>query len=214
MKKTKVIIADDHPVVIQGISKLYSDTSDFDIIGQFSNGSSLLQSPLLSQSQLLLIDLNMPQTDGLEAIGRIRNNYPTLKIVILTSYHSPQLVEQCKSMAQGYLVKSEDLRTMVERVRLILNGATVFPDFEKNEYQSDDTFSYFDDFMKKYNLTKREVEIIKMICADKTTNEIAEKLHISAFTVQTHRRNFLKKLHLDGSNITLYKFANENGLLP
>lgn len=214
MKKTKVIIADDHPVVIQGISKLYSDTSDFDIIGQFSNGSSLLQSPLLSQSQLLLIDLNMTQTDGLEAIGRIRNNYPTLKIVILTSYHSPQLVEQCKSMAQGYLVKSEDLRTMVERVRLILNGATVFPDFEKNEYQSDDTFSYFDDFMKKYNLTKREVEIIKMICADKTTNEIAEKLHISAFTVQTHRRNFLKKLHLDGSNITLYKFANENGLLP
>src|SRR5690606_34845152 len=206
--KTRVIIADDHPVVIQGIRDALEKSDRFDVVAEFADGKSLLQSALLTRADLLLLDLNMPGMDGLQTLDRLKKSHLPLKIIVLTSYVSSQLADQCREAgAQGYLIKTEDLHRLLDRIYHILNGELVFPDFSCPEQQGGSDFSYFDEFLKKYKLTKREVEIIRMVCNDYNSKEIADKLYLSTFTVQTHRRNIVKKLGLDDSKISLYRFA-------
>src|SRR5690606_10183197 len=138
----------------------------------------------------------------------------SLKIIVLTSYVSAQLADQCREAgAQGYLIKSEDLHRLLDNIEHALSGRLVFPDFSTQESLGGTDFSYFDEFLKKYKLTKREVEIIRMVCNDYNSKEIADKLYLSTFTVQTHRRNIVKKLGLDDSKISLYRFAIDNGVI-
>lgn len=212
--KTRVIIADDHPVVIQGIRDSLEKSGRFDVIAVFAEGKSLLQSSSLMEADLLLLDLNMPGTDGLQTLDRLKKRQLSLKIIVLTSYVSAQLADQCREMgAHGYLIKSEGLHRLLDNIDKTLHGRKVFPDFSSPEQQGEVNFSYFDEFLKKYKLTKREVEIIRMVCNDYNSKEIADKLYLSAFTVQTHRRNIVKKLGLDDSKISLYRFAIDNGVI-
>ncbi len=212
--KTRVIIADDHPVVVQGIKDVLGKHEKFDVVATFNEGRSLLQSPLLAISDVLLLDLNMPNVDGLQSLDQLKKSQLSLKIIIVTSYLSPQLAKQCREAgADGYLVKSEDLYQLVKNIEDVLSGTAVFPDFFHPEPHAENDFSFFDEFLKKYKLTKREVEIIRMVCNDHNSKEIADKLYLSTFTVQTHRRNIIKKLGLDDSKISLYRFAKDNGVI-
>lgn len=214
--KTKVIIADDHPVVIQGIRDLLDRQEGFEVIGYFQEGRSLLQSSLLGDADLLLLDLNMPGQDGLDIMRQIKAMSLRLKVIVITAYRSPQLAERCQEAGvHAYLVKSEDLHSLIEHIRLVLSGESIYPDFTKgsSHEKNEDKFTYFDEFLKKYRLTKREVEIIQMVCQDYSSQQIATRLSISSFTVKTHRRNIVRKLYLDDSKIALYRFAQENGLI-
>src|SRR5690606_4203257 len=164
----------------------------FDVIAVFNEGKSLLQSPFLMQADLLILDLNMPGTDGLQTLDRLMKCQLSLKIIVLTSYVSAQLADQCKEMgAHGYLIKSEGLHRLLDSIDNVLCGRRIFPDFSNPEQQGGTNFSYLDEFLKKYKLTKREVEIIRMVCNDHNSKEIADKLCLSTFTVQTHRRNIV-----------------------
>ncbi|SEL90516.1 response regulator transcription factor [Parapedobacter koreensis] len=212
--KTRVIIADDHPVVIQGIRDILEKNGQFDVIATFNDGKSLLRSPLLAKADVLLLDLNMPAVDGLQTLERLNRTELSCKIIVITSYLSSQLAEQCKQAGvHGYLVKSEDLYLLVKRIQDVLAGESPFPDFSQPDQPMGNDFSYFDEFLKKYKLTKREVEIIRMVCNDYSSKEIADKLYLSTFTIQTHRRNIIKKLGLDDSKISLYRFAMDNGVI-
>ena len=209
----RVIIADDHPVVVQGIKDVLGEHGRFRVTATFSDGRTLLQSPELHTADVLLLDLNMPGMDGLQALEELQRLDLGVKIIVVTTYLSPQLAEQCRAAgASGYLVKSEDLFQLTQMIDDVLEGKQVFPDFsQKSNIEND--FSYFDEFLKKYKLTKREVEIIRLVCEDLHSKEIADKLYLSTFTVQTHRRNIVKKLGLDDSKISLYRFASENGII-
>jgi len=210
----RIIIADDHPVVIQGIKDMLEESGQFDVIATFRNGKSVLQSSMLAGADVLLLDLNMPHTDGLQVLDQLKKLQLPLKVVVITSYHSPQLAIQCKEAgASGYMVKSEDLYRLVSNIQDVMAGESVFPDFSLNQQGSSDGFTYFDEFLKKYRLTKREVEVIRLVCKDYSSREIADQLCLSAFTVKTHRRNIVRKLNLDDSKISLYKFAVENGVI-
>lgn len=212
--KMRVIIADDHPVVVQGIKDVLDKHSGFVVVDTFNDGKSLLQSAMLAKADILLLDLNMPGVDGLQTLDKLKALQLPLKTIVITSYLSPQLAEQCKEAgADGYLVKSEDLYRLVRSILDVMSGKAVFPDFTHTERTSENEFSYFDEFLKKYRLTKREVEIIRMVCNDHSSKEIADKLYLSTFTVQTHRRNIVKKLGLDDSKISLYRFAMDNGIV-
>lgn len=214
MMKKRVIIADDHPVVIQGIKDVFDKSEQFEVIATFNDGKSLMQSDALAAADVLLLDLNMPNVDGLQVLDRLKKSRLSLKIIVITSYLSAQLAEQCREAgADGYLVKSEDLYHLGSSIQHVLAGQTVFPDFAQPEPHATDNFSYFDEFLKRYKLTKREVEIIRMVCSDYSSKEIADQLYLSPFTVQTHRRNIVKKLGLDDSKISLYRFAIDNGVI-
>ncbi len=212
--KIRVLIADDHPIVVQGIQDVLEKSKQFIVLETFNDGKSLLQSPSLAEAEVLLLDLNMPKTDGLQVLQEIKKKDLPLKIIVITSYYSSQLAEQCKEMGvEGYLVKSEELSSLVDNIQSILGGKLVFPDFSLPTPEIENDFSYFDEFLKKYKLTKREVEIIRLVCSDHSSKEIADKLFLSTFTVQTHRRNIVKKLGLDDSRISLYRFAIENAII-
>lgn len=212
--KIRVIIADDHPLIINGITEILEKDERFTIIATYNDGKALMQSTLLPNADVLMLDLNMPGKDGLQVLEEIKAMNLNLHILILTSYFSKQLAEQCQSAgANGYILKSDSLDMLATIIMEVLAGKAVFPDFSENAEETPNDFTYLDKFLKKYNLTKREVEVIQMVCKGYNSNEIADKLFLSSFTVQTHRRNIFRKLNIEGNTIALYKFASAHGLL-
>lgn len=212
---TKIIIADDHPIVRQGIKENLSRENQFEIVSEFEDGASLLQSSELNNVDLIILDLNLPRMDGMEVLKEIKSKNLQTKIIVLTAYKSQKLAEECRELgASAYLVKTQDLSQLNELIIKVVNDEFIYDDFEQLSNEIEDKFSYFDEFLVKYKLTKREVEIIKLISKGYTSPEIAEQLSVSKFTIFTHRKNIFKKLSLDQSNkIGLMNFATENGIV-
>lgn len=210
----QLILADDHPVITQGVKAILENEKNFEIIAEFKDGQSLLQSPLINNADVLLLDLNMPRIDGLQVLEYFKGTGIKLKIIVISAYTSQKLISECyEAGASAYIVKTENLNSLSEIIIQVMNGKKIFPDFH-SEVEPDDKFSYLDNFLIKYKLTKREVEIIKMVCDGKTSSDIAEKLSLSPFTVQTHRKNIFKKLSLDSSNpMAMHDFASKSGLI-
>ena len=202
-KYIKVIIADDHPLIIKGITEILEKYPRFTIVNTYNDGHILMQSTSLPDADVLLLDLNMPGKDGLQVLEEIKAMHLKLHILVLTSYFSKQLAEQCHAAgAKGYILKSNNLDRLSDTILEVLEGKTVMPDFSERAEEDVNDFSYLDDFLKKYNLTKGY-----------SSQEIADKLFLSSFTVQTHRRNIFKKLNIEGNTIALYKFASQHGLV-
>jgi DNA-binding NarL/FixJ family response regulator len=211
--KIKLILADDHPVVLYGIKTHLNSDERFEIIAMVNNGSDLLNLSVLAEADIILLDLNMPGIDGLKALAALKLKEIKAKIIILTNYHSFELIKDCKLQgASGYLVKSDELQNLASAILKVQNGETAFANFDEKEVQ-DSKFSYFDDFLKKYKLTKREVEIIRLVCQNLRTKDIAERLYLSEFTVHTHRKNIMRKLEISDSTVALYEFALKTNLI-
>ncbi|RZL43101.1 MAG: response regulator transcription factor [Pedobacter sp.] len=205
--KVKIILADDHPVVLNGIRAHFATDQRFDIIAVVNNGLELLASDLLAEADIVLLDLNMPGLDGLKTLTELQNRNIAAKIIVLTNYNSAELIKDCKVKgACGYIVKTDELHNLAVNILTVMDGKPVFPNSETKEI-TDDRFTYFDDFLRKYRLTKREVEIIRLVCQNLKTKDIAERLYLSEFTVHTHRKNIMRKLELSDSTVALYEFA-------
>ncbi len=212
--KIRVIIADDHPLIINGITEILQKNERFTIMATYNDGNALMQSTSLPDTDVLLLDLNMPGKDGLQVLEDIRTMNLNVQILVLTSYFSKELANQCQMAgANGYILKSDNLDKLADNILAIIDGQTVFPDFSEKTEEVANDFTYLDEFLKKYNLTKREAEVIQMVCKGYNSKEIADKLFLSSFTVQTHRRNIFRKLNIEGNTIALYKFAAEHGML-
>ena len=211
--KIKLILADDHPVVLHGISAHFSTDDRFEIIAMVNNGIELLNNNRLFDADVILLDLNMPGLDGLNTLDQLKRKEVKAKIIVLTNYHSFELVKDCKLKgASGYIVKSDELQNLGTSILNVMDNRLVFPTFDEKEIP-DIKFSYFDDFLKKYKLTKREVEIIRLVCQNLRTKDIAERLYLSEFTVHTHRKNIMRKLELSDSTVALYEFARKTNLI-
>lgn len=206
----KLIIADDHQLLIEGLISILSELKDLEILAPVNNGIQLINSLTLTPANIVLLDLNMPKLDGIKTLAVLRRDFPDLKVVILTNYDQPQLIEEIKKLgAHGYLLKNSPSYILKDAIAKVLKGELYFDDSVLSE--KDNSPYFIDDFMKKYQLTKREVEIIKMIAKELTSKEIGESLFISEFTVSTHRRNIMKKLN--SKNVAgLLKFARQHGL--
>lgn len=209
----KLILADDHPIVVQGIIAHFKTDDRFEIIGTASNGFELLGMGNLKEADVILLDLNMPGLDGLKTLDNLRSKKIEAKIIVLTNYNSQELVKDCKLKgASGYIVKADELQNLGSNIFKVANGEQVFPVLNENEV-TNNQFSYFDDFLKKYKLTKREVEIIRLVCQNLRTKDIAERLYLSEFTIHTHRKNIMRKLELSDSTVALYEFALKTNLI-
>ncbi|MCG2418718.1 response regulator transcription factor [Aequorivita sp. F47161] len=210
----RVIIADDHPLIVNGITDILNKDDRFAIMATYNDGSSLMQATFLPDADVLLLDLNMPGKDGLQVLEEIKSMNLKVHILVLTSYFSKELAEQCQAVgARGYILKSNNLDRLIENILEVIEGGSVFPDFSKKTEEDPSEFTFMDEFLKKYNLTKRETEVIQMVCKGYNSKEIADQLYLSSFTVQTHRRNIFRKLNIEGNTIALYKFASAHGLL-
>src|ERR1700722_15340365 len=208
----RIIIADDHPLLVDGLRRVLEEMNDVEVMEPVGNGRQLLVRLRESPVDMVLLDLQMPQLDGLETLRILQKEFPRLKVVIFTNYNQQKLLREARNLgASGYLSKNCTSQELKEAVRTVEEGGTWFP--KESPSAADDSPSVFvNDFMKKYQITQREVEIIRKIALGYTTKEIGEQLYVSEFTVNAHRRNICRKLDIY-TPVGLVNFAKEHGLV-
>lgn len=200
----KIMLADDHPLFIEGITLLLKREADFDLCGIANNGREVLDMLPVYKPNLILLDINMPKMNGLETIKYIKQSYPNIKIVVLSGYIDNAIIKEAKERgANGYLLKSCQKESLIQTIRLVYSGAS----FSTPNHDHAETSNFNDTFILPFNLTKREREIIQYIKQILTNQQIADILHLSVYTIETHRKNIMHKLNSPGA---MMKFIVEH----
>ncbi|WP_439506990.1 response regulator [Sediminibacterium sp.] len=207
-KKIQIMIADDHPLFVEGLKMILSSNNLLQIAGIANDGKQLLY--LLTQQpniDLILLDVNMPHLNGLDTIKYIKQSFGGSKVLMISAYSDEKVVDQAKKAgADGYILKNSSKDELMKAIVDVVNGKTHFD--LQNEPNQDDAFKKMDIFLRKYNLTKREKEILLYLKQTYTNQQIADKLFLSVYTVETHRKNIMQKLQLN-SPAALVKFLVE-----
>lgn len=197
----RVVIADDHELFISGLSSIFNQDNDIEVVDTVSNGSQLAK--ILAKHRaidLILLDLNMPLVNGINFLKSYPKADTRPKVLVLSFYKDEKLINKAiQEGADGYLSKDADASLLVQTMWDIVRGDYVF---SKEAILGDQQGykSLKDDFIRQNRLSGRELEIIQEVKAGLNSAEIATKLSISEFTVNTHRRNILKKM--DARNFT------------
>ena len=210
---TNVLIVDDHQIVIDGLKLLLSNIPDIKIIGTANSGSEALGFLEHNAVELVLLDLYMPEMNGIEVCESMIQKFPDLKILALTTANETSLIRKMFSVgAKGYLMKNTDINELIEAIDTVMNGDTFF-----GAEVSKSILSEMSGKPKKSSdsipkLSRREKQILQLIIDEMTTAEIADKLFITFGTVETHRRNIMNKL---GARNTagMVRITMENDLL-
>lgn len=207
----KIVLVDDHKLFIDGLYSLLATQPDFEVVGQASNGKEALHLLNKQLPDVMIMDLNMPIMDGEAASEKIAQLYPSIKILVLSMYNTITLSSRLKRLGiKGYLPKDTDSELLFSVIRELSIGNCRFEPTE-NAIVDENQFTSADVFLKKQKLTRREVEILKLICQNLSSKEIANKLCISLFTVDTHRKNMMQKLNIDQKTGLVY-FAMKHNL--
>jgi DNA-binding NarL/FixJ family response regulator len=206
--KKKVILVDDHKLFRNGLKFILSDLPELDIVGEASNGKEFLEILKYIMPDLVLMDISMPEMNGVEASTKALEKYPDLNIMILTMFSDEQYYNTFIEIGvKGFVLKECDNSELITAVKTILNGGTYFSQelllkLIRNKNHSEEVIQ----------LTKREKEVLTLICKGCSNNQISDELHISQRTVERHRANLLMKTESNNS-ISLVIFAIKNGLV-
>lgn len=209
MDTIKIIIADDHTLFISGLQLLLNDQDWIEVIDIANDGKELLDMLPKAHPDLILLDINMPVLNGLDTARYIKQTYPFIKLIMLSTYNEEHLIDKAKQTGvNGYLLKNSSKDELLQTISMVMNNQTSFPYLQPKE---ENIFDKQDNFLKQFNLTKRETEIILLLKNNFTNQQIADKLFLSIYTVETHRKNIMQKLGLK-SPAALMKFIIENNL--
>jgi DNA-binding NarL/FixJ family response regulator len=211
MSIKKIFICEDHTIVLDGLKLLLNQHSDFQLIGNATTGIDLLNGLKKVKPDILILDLNLPDIDGLTLLKKIRSTDNDLLIIILTMYNDEYLIEQTRSAgANGYLLKNVGNDELLHVLKTISKETFYISDSLKSN--SDKKKLFNDQFVNKMKLTDREIEILRMLAKGNSSADIAAVLHLSTHTVNTHRKNILRKLDMS-STVELVRFVHDNKLL-
>ena len=216
MEDYRVMLAEDHDLVRQGIKKLLSEVPYIEVIGEASDGSELLEMLKKSTPDLVILDILMPHLNGIETAVKIKDNFPQIKILFLTMYGEREYMYQAISTgAEGYLLKSDVAGELENAITTIMRGNHyISPLLYKNLNLADLLFRNAEMIVAKKlaesSISPREREIIKLISEGNTSRQIGEKLFISERTVHRHRANIMKKLGLKRT-IEVVKYGIDMG---
>lgn len=209
--KTKIFIADDHKLVLDGLSFIVKSHSEFELVGTGENGKEALRFLENLKIDILMTDLDMPEMNGQELTKEVKKLYPQVKVLVLTMHDEKGVIKNLMNLgADGYILKNSDQNEMIRALETIRSGKKYFSsdvamalNSEKEDSQSKSELIH--------DFTERELEIIKLLANGLSNKEIGTELFISHRTVDTHRTNIMKKL--DVHNIAgLIRFALKNGL--
>lgn len=193
-EKLSVIIADDHTLFINGLSMLLQNEPDIEIMAIAANGKEVLGLLHSHTPTLVLLDINMPGINGFEVLKRIKAYHPKIKVVMLSTYNEQHLIDKAKATgADGYLFKNAEKEELLKVMRQVAQGQQCFP-YKPPVVNS--SFDETDPFLKQFQLTKRETELLQFIKQNYTNQQMADHLHLSIYTVETHRKNIMQKLNL------------------
>lgn len=210
MKKVKVIIADDHQIVIDGLKSLLVQEENIEVVGQALNGKEVLTILEKKEVDIVVLDIEMPLLSGIETTKIIKEKYPNIKVLILSMYNTEKFVHNVIEIgADGYILKNKGKEELVLAIKYISEGDEFFGrEVEKTFRMSQKKKN---DEAKNVKLTKREIDVLKLIAIGNTTPIISEKLFIAHSTVETHRRNLIEKTAVEGGSKGLVRYALENG---
>jgi DNA-binding NarL/FixJ family response regulator len=203
----KVIIADDHPIVRQGLRQVIEREPDLEVIGEADQGRAALEKILELKPDVAVLDVDMPQLDGLEILRILRERGMNGAVIILTVHREEAFFNRAVQLgAQGYLLKDSAIADIVHGIRAVASGqnyvSTLLTSylFKQKRGASPANISALE------QLTPAERQVLKLIAEYKTNHQIADELSVSPLTIKTHRRNISLKLGLEGKH-TLMKFA-------
>lgn len=220
----RLLIADDHQIFIEGLKHVLSrqESIKCTVLGQAGSGSGILK--LLDQQEidLLLVDISLPDMDGLEVITKAKSLGYTFRIITMSMYNEPKIVKAAfRAGTDGYLLKSSPVSELVQGIKTVMAGDTYMsvglsltqPNGMNSRFIHNEKLSasYDDRIVKKFNLTKRELEVLRLVSQAKSNKEIAGDLYISDQTVSVHRKNIMRKMGV-GNTASLIKIAFENNL--
>lgn len=216
-KTIKIYLADDHQVLIDGMKAVLRTNANFEIAGFSVNGTNLIENVIKSGADILIMDINMPEKDGLDVMKELQGREFLFKVIILSSYDELKLIKEVMNLgASGYLTKQCAGENIVEAINVVFSGEEYFCQTVREKI-----FNSFAQKNPKINsngantnlsLTGRELEILKLISLEYSGKEISEELFISTHTVESHRKNLIKKLHVKNT-IGLVKYAILNNLI-
>lgn len=190
----RVAIADDHSLVRQGLRRYLETAEGIEVVGEASNGRELLDVIEETDPQIALVDIRMPEMDGLEAARAIRDRFPQVGVIMLSAYDDRQfVVEAVRAGARGYVLKARDAEHLIQTVRLVATGNMVI-DPQLVVALAEELSDAKERDRKADTLTAREIEVLQLLAFGHTNRNIAEKLFISPDTVKTHLEHIFAKL--------------------
>ena len=202
----QIILADDHALVRDGIRALLDDEEDLHVIGEVSNGREAMQMVIEKQPDILIIDIRMPKMDGIQAVENLNKNKVPVKCIILSMHDSEEyILNAIKAGAYGYLLKDTGKKEFIKAIHTVQEGGKYFSGdisnvLVNNLFSQEEKIKTTEVPEKSksnpYDLTNKELEVLKLILAGYTNKEISEKLEKSKRTIETHRFNLMRKMQV------------------
>jgi DNA-binding NarL/FixJ family response regulator len=206
---TKILIADDHQIIRQGLKSLLDRYPDFQVVGEAADGRSAVRLAKQLMPDVIVMDIAMPDLNGIEATRQLTKAHPEIKIIALSMHADRRFAnEMIRAGAQGYLVKDGAFEELAEAIRTVISGKAYLSPRVADNYalaEGPTASSAFD------RLSPREREVLQLMAEGRSTKEIAMDLTLSVKTIETHRRQFMEKLNLF-SVAELTKYAIREGL--
>ena len=206
---TRILLADDHTIVRQGLKLILSSQADFEVVGEAANGREVMELAAKLHPDIVLMDVAMPEVNGIEATRQLTAAHPRLRILVLSMHKEAVYVREIlKAGARGYLLKDVIDTELLNAIRSVARGdgyispavsGALLSDYRQNVTDPADL------------LTKREREVLQLIAEGKTNKEVATKLNLSVYTVDSHRAKIMEKLNLHSTG-ELVRFAIKHGL--
>ena len=209
-KKTRILLADDHAVVRNGFRRILSAEADMEVVGEAANGQEALDRAAELQPDVVVMDVTMPELNGIEATRRLMESSPRTRVLALSMHKDGVYVREIlRAGARGYLLKDSGESDLLAAVRAVARGegylSPAVSDAVLNDYRRHVTDPV--DL-----LTSREREVLQLIAEGKTNKEVATHLNLSVYTVEAHRGRIMEKLNLHSTG-ELVRFALRNGLI-
>jgi DNA-binding NarL/FixJ family response regulator len=214
MTMTTIVLADDHPIVRQGLRSLLEAEPDFRVVGEAADGIEAVQQVERLRPNVLVLDLMMPGLSGLEVTRQVSQRFPQTRVIILSMHaNEPYVLEAVSNGATGYVLKKSTTEELVQAIREVLAGRRYLsppfseealkPYLQKTPASPEDPYEL---------LTPREREVLHLVAAGHTSAEIAQRLVVSPRTVESHRANLMRKLNMH-HQADLIRYALQRGIL-
>lgn len=209
----RLVIADDHEIFREGFNSMLKKQKEIELVGEAENGAELIELAGSLQPDVIVTDIKMPVTDGIEATKVIKEKYPSIHIIALTMFDDEDLIiEMLEAGADGYLIKNAHKTEIIEAVKTVYKGQPYYCNHTSNKLAQLIARSKFNpsDKTTKPDLTSKETEIMRLICSGLSNKEMAAQLNLSVRTIESHRENIYEKTGTHNTaGIVVYSIRNE-----